>query len=438
MKISSKNVVTDTQSGLQKTLGPFTIWGLGVGYVISGMYFGWNLGLPLAGPYGFLGLILMVSLLYSAFVLCYAELACAMPKAGGAFVYAQRAFGSRLGFLAGVAQLVEFIFAPPAIAAAIGAYFSLFFPQFTPLVIATVAYFLFTAMNIYGVRLSAVFELFITVFAVGELLIFMGFTAPSFSIQAFAKNSEGFTWSGILQAIPFAIWFYLAIEGIANVAEESKNPRKDIHRGFLSVMGTLFVLAIGVFFCAVGVAGWEAIVGSDSPLPLALSHVVGEGSLFYHMLIAIGLFGLVASFHGIILASGRAMLEMGRSGFAPAFLGRTHPRRHTPAWALLVNMSMGLIALWTGHTGEIIMLSVMGALTLYVISMLAFLKLRRDEPHLTRPFMAPFFPYAPWIALILSGGCLISVCVFNWQLMLIFVVLLSGAILINCSRTVIL
>src|SRR5439155_17493574 len=95
-----RNMTAVTQ--LQKTLGPVMIWGLGVGYVISGMYFGWNLGLPEGGPYGLLIATLLVTLMYGAFVFSYAELACAIPKAGGAFDYAHQAFGPRLGFLAGI------------------------------------------------------------------------------------------------------------------------------------------------------------------------------------------------------------------------------------------------------------------------------------------------------------------------------------------------
>src|ERR1051325_3174106 len=76
---------------LQKTLGPVLIWGLGVGYVISGMYFGWNLGLPEGGPYGLLLATVVVTVLYVSFVLGYAELACALPRAGGVFVYPSRA-----------------------------------------------------------------------------------------------------------------------------------------------------------------------------------------------------------------------------------------------------------------------------------------------------------------------------------------------------------
>jgi len=106
---------------LKKALGPVMLWALGVGYVISGMYFGWNLGLPVGGPYGLLAATILVTILYVTFVMGYAELACALPRAGGAFIYARRAMGPAVGFLAGAAQWVEFVFAMPAIAVSIGA-----------------------------------------------------------------------------------------------------------------------------------------------------------------------------------------------------------------------------------------------------------------------------------------------------------------------------
>ena len=70
-----------------------------------------------------------IIILYITFTFSYTELACAIPKAGGVFDYANRGLGKDLGFIAGMAQIIEFVFAPPAIAAAIGAYFHIFFPQ---------------------------------------------------------------------------------------------------------------------------------------------------------------------------------------------------------------------------------------------------------------------------------------------------------------------
>src|SRR3954471_4839849 len=151
---------------LQRTLGPVLIWGLGVGYVISGMYFGWNLGLPEGGPYGMLLATGIVTILYVSFVLGYAELACALPRAGGAFVYTSRAFGPEVGFVGGVAQLVEYMLAPPAVAFAIGSYINQAAPAAPIIVVAVIAYILFTCVNIFGVKISVGFELVLTVIAI--------------------------------------------------------------------------------------------------------------------------------------------------------------------------------------------------------------------------------------------------------------------------------
>jgi ethanolamine permease len=405
---------------LRRTLGPVMIWGLGVGYVISGMYFGWNLGLPVGGPVGLLIATGVVTAMYVCFVLSYAELACAIPRAGGAFDYATRAFGARWGFVTGLAQAIEFVFAPPAIAAAIGAYFALFLPAVKPELFAVGAYLLFTGLNIWGVKQSAIFELVVTVLAVGELLLFAAIALPSFSWEAFTTDPLPNGVGGIIGAIPFAIWFYLAIEGIANAAEEAREPQRDLSRGFISAMGTLVVLAALVLFGAVGVKGWRAVVyaagsdaPSDSPLPLALGHVVGTGHPMFHLLVTIGVFGLVASFHGILLAAGRATLELGRAGHLPRALGVVSARRGTPARALLANSAVGLVALFTGRTGDIIIVSVFGALTLYVLSMAALFKLRRSEPQLERPFRTPLYPWVPGVALGLALGCLVAMAIAN-------------------------
>lgn len=421
---------------LKKTLGPLMLWGLGVGYVISGMYFGWNLGLAEGGTLGLAIATFFIIIMYLTFTFSYTELACAIPKAGGAFDYADRALGKKLGFLAGMAQNVEFIFAPPAIAAAIGAYFNIFFPQIDTLYIAILAYLLFTGLNILGVRAAAIFELVITVLAVLELLIFAGVCLPHMKVENLTLNALPNGFQGAFAAIPFAIWFFLAIEGVANVAEEAKNPQRSILIGFGSAIFTLVVLCLLTFVSAVGVDGWESIVyppgsteASDSPLPLALAKIVGDSHLLYHLLITVGLFGLVASFHGIILAAGRSTFEFGRVGYIPKSLGKVHPKTLTPANALGVNMLVGIVALLTGKTGEIITIACFGALTLYIVSMFSFFALRKNEPDLDRPFKVPLYPFFPACALIIASLALVAMTIYNLKLALIYGLIMLAAYL---------
>lgn len=404
------------------------LWGLGVGYVISGMYFGWNLGLEKGGTGGMAVATLVIMLMYVTFTFSYAELACAIPKAGGVFDYASKAMGKDIGFIAGIAQIVEFILAPPAIAFAIGAYFNAFFPGVPILTCAISVYLVFTALNVYGVKAAASFEVVITVFAVGELLLFSGLAAPKFQLANLTHNAFPNGWEGIFAAIPFAIWFFLGIEGIANVAEETKNPQKDISKGFGWAILTLAILCVLIFVTATGIAGWEAIVykngtggeTSDSPLPLALAKITGNSHMMYHLLITVGLFGLVASFHGLILAAGRSTYEMGRVQHIPAFLGKISPRFHTPANALIGNMVIGILALLSGKTSEIIIISVFGALTLYIIAMLAIIILRKREPLLERPFRVPFYPSFPVISLCIAVVSILAMFIFNLKLGLIY------------------
>ena len=423
--------ITDSSSHLKRILGPLMLWGLGVGYVISGMYFGWNLGLPVGGTLGLAIATFFIIIMYITFTFSYTELACAIPKAGGVFDYATRAMGKDIGFIAGMSQIIEFVFAPPAIAAAIGAYFHIFLPQFSVISIAIVAYIIFTGLNMYGVKAAATFELIVTAFAVFELVLFSGVTLPHFHWSNLTQNAFPNGWMGVWAAIPFAVWFFLGLEGVANVAEETINPQKNVLKGFGSALITLIILCALVFICSVGVGGWEKVVfptpgaeASDSPLPMALSQITGNSGWLYHLLITIGLMGLVASFHGLILAASRATYEFGKTGCIPVIFGKIHPKFKTPVNALLLNMTIGVIALFTGKTGDIITIAVFGAIALYIFAMIAVLKLRKTEPDLVRPFRVPMFPYFPIIALVIAVISMIAMITLNLKLALIFFAIL--------------
>eukprot|EP01034_Spumella_vulgaris_P037803 gene37803-46642_t len=320
-------MTASTAPTLHKTLGTFQLWGIAVGLVISGEYFGWSYGWNTAGTLGFLVATVLVATMYTTFIFSFTELTTAIPHAGGPFAYSRRAFGEKGGLIAGLATLIEFVFAPPAIALAIGAYLNVQFPALDPQHAAVGAYFVFMGLNILGVKLAATFELVVCVLAVAELLVFMGVVAPAFSFSNFALNgwagADTFgapAIAGIFAAIPFAIWFFLAIEGAAMAAEEAKDPKRTIPKAYISGILTLVFLAMGVMFFAGGVGDWRTLSNINDPLPQAMKTVVGESSGWLHMLVWIGLFGLVASFHGIILGYSRQFFALARAGYLPPFL----------------------------------------------------------------------------------------------------------------------
>jgi len=414
---------------LKSSLGPLHLWGIAVGLVISGEYFGWSYGWGAAGTLGFLVTTVLVATMYAAFIFSYTELTAAIPHAGGPFAYSRRAFGPTGGLFAGLATLIEFVFAPPAIALAIGAYLNVQFPALDPKTAAVGAYVVFMGLNILGVQIAATFELVVTVLAVLELLVFMGVVAPGFSVSNFVVNGwaggeqfGGAAIAGIFAAIPFAIWFFLAIEGAAMAAEEAKDPKRTIPIAYISGILTLLVLAFGVMIFAGGVGDWKALSGINDPLPQAMKTVVGESSGWLHMLVWIGLFGLVASFHGIILGYSRQFFALARAGYLPPGLAALHPRFRTPHRAIIAGGLVGIAAIYSDGlinlqgmslTAAMITMSVFGAIVMYILSMASLFRLRRSEPALERPFRAPGYPLVPAVALGLALVCLVAMAWFN-------------------------
>ncbi|NDZ16688.1 ethanolamine permease [Variovorax sp. WS11] len=430
-------------TGLKKVLGPIQLWGIAVGLVISGEYFGWSYGWNTAGTLGFLVATVLVATMYTTFIFSFTELSTAIPHAGGPFAYARRAFGPNGGFVAGFATLVEFVFAPPAIALAIGAYLNVQFPGINPKWFALGAYVIFIALNWVGIGIAAAFELFVTVLAIFELLVFMGVVAPGWSLANFVAHG----WSGssdfgsaaipgIFASIPFAIWFFLAIEGAAMAAEEARDPHRTIPLAYTTGILTLVVLAFGVMIFAGGVGDWRQLANINDPLPQAMKAVVGEQSGWLHMLVWIGLFGLVASFHGIIMGYSRQIFALARAGYLPATFAALSPRFNTPHRALVAGGVIGVAAIFSDEwvqfggqtlTANIVTMSVLGAIVMYLISMAALFKLRRSEPQLERTYRAPFYPVFPAIALLLGLVCLSAMIWFNGKLTLLFLVLMALA-----------
>jgi ethanolamine permease len=429
---------------LPPVLGTWQLWGLAVGLVISGEYFGWSYGWAQAGTLGFLVTTLVVAVMYTSFIFSFTELTTAIPDAGGPFAYARRAFGPLGGAIAGWATLVEFVFAPPAIALAIGAYVAVQFPAVDPTWTAVGAYAVFMALNIVGVTIAANFELFVTLLAVGELLVFMGVVAPEFSWANFTAGgwagSDTFSSAslgGMLAATPFAIWFFLAIEGVAMAAEEARDPHRTIPRAYIGGMLTLVVLALGVMFFAGGVGDWRQLADINDPLPQAMKAVVGDASGWLHMLVWLGLFGLVASFHGIIMGYSRQIFAMARAGYLPRRLATLHPTRGTPWVAILAGGLVGILAIFSDSfvvfggqplTANIVTMAVLGAMVMYISAMASLFVLRAREPELPRSFPAIGYPWVPGLALALAVGCLATVIWSNPGVSLAFGALMTAAV----------
>ncbi len=403
-------------SELKKTLKPIQLWGIIVGMVISGMYCGWNYALDFTSPVGFIVAILIVTVFYTTFMFSYAELSTAIPHAGGPSEYASRALGKFGGFFAGFSCLVEFLFATPAIALSIGAYINFLVPEVPAVIAAIIAYAIFVIINCLGIEAAAKVELTVTIIAIAGLILFVGAGAPHIEMSnIFGGDIFKGGFSGIFGAIPFAIWFYLAVEGGAMSAEECENPKRDIPKGFILGIATLVVLALATFFVTAGTTDAGTISSSDSPLPTALEGIYGAG-LLSNAMSFIGLFGLIASLHGIIIGYSRQGFAMSRAGYLPKFLSKTNSKG-APVHSIVIMSLIGMIFVLTGQTAVIIVISSFGAVALYIISMISLFILRSREPELNRPFKVAY-PIVPAVAIIIAFIFLVALIISNFSTVL--------------------
>ncbi|MEM8574314.1 MAG: ethanolamine permease [Pseudomonadota bacterium] len=392
--------------------------GLGVAYVISGDFAGWNFGLAQGGWGGLFVATLLMATMYTCMCFALAELSTIAPTAGGGYGFARRAFGPWGGFLCGVAILMEYAIAPAAIAVFIGAYCgSLFGIDGWPVYLAFYAVFL--GIHIYGAGEALRLIFAITAVAVVALVVYCFTMAPHFSVDnlfdiaptdaAGASAFLPFGYIGIWAAIPYAMWFFLAIEGVPLAAEETQDPKRDLPRGLIGGMLVLLVFAALMLTLGPGGAGSAALQDSGNPLVAALeSPKVSDGpTLISRFVNFVGLAGLVASFFSIIFGYSRLTFAMSRAGYLPRFLSLTSERK-TPYVALIVPGIIGFILSLSGEGDLLILVAVFGATVSYVMMMASHIALRVSEPQLERAYRTPGGIVTSSVALVLACAAVIA------------------------------
>lgn len=397
---------------LRRFAGVWSLWALGVGAVISGDFFGWNYGLLAGGFGGLLVATLIVAVMYVGLCFSIAELSPALPHTGGAYSFGRTAFGPWGGFLTGLAESIEYVLTPAVIVVGIGGYvgtiaesaigFSLPAPLWWALF-----YAVFVGINIAGVELTFRITVAVTLVALLVLVVFWIGALPLFRWEhalSVVPDPGQSSWlpkgvSGISACLPFAIWFYLAIEQLPLAAEESHDPKRDMPRGLLWGLATLIVASILTLFLNAGIAPGAAVVGaSEEPLFLAFRTILGDGAGSTLLALA-AVAGLVASFHAIIYAYGRNIYSLARAGYFPSWMSRTHPTRDTPHVALVVGAISGFaIALAIEYGGAVfgdvpvagvlLNMAVFGAVIAYIMQMAAYLRIK-SMTSLERPYESP-------------------------------------------------
>jgi ethanolamine permease len=399
--------------------------GLGVAYVISGDFAGWNLGLAQGGWGGLLIAFILMGIMYTCMVFGLAELSSTLPTAGAGYAFARRALGPLGGFATGMAVLIEYAVAPAAIATFIGGYveaLGLFgLTNSWPIYLAT--YVIFIGIHLRGVGEALKIMFAITAVATIALAAAVAGLLPKFDAARLfdivpdgSAGSSAFLpmgISGILAALVYGIWFFLAVEGVPLAAEETSNPKRDMPRGIIVAVLILVVFGALMLVLVPGAAGSQAMSASDNPLPEALRIAYGGNTLLADFINYAGLAGLVASFFSIIYAYSRQLFALSRAGYLPRWMSLTGKRR-TPYWALIVPGTIGfLLAALTQNGALLINIAVFGATVSYVLLNLSHIVLRRKEPLLERGYRTPGGTVTTSIALILSAVAVVATFVVD-------------------------
>jgi ethanolamine permease len=412
---------------LRRHAGVWSLWALGVAAVISGDFFGWNFGLA----YGFGGLLvatIVVTVMFFGLCFSIAEMSPALPHTGGAYSFARSAFGPWGGFTTGVAETIEYVITPAVIVVGIGAYMDsisddLFgFTMSQPLW-WLVFYAIFVLLNYVGVEASFRFTVAICLISLAILVVFFVGALTELDFTRFAIDTQGgwFTEGipGVFYALPFAIWFYLAIEELPLAAEESADPKRDIPRGTIWGLVTLVVTGFLVLFLNTGISpGAAELSESGEPLLAGLTTIFGEGTST-SLLGLIAVAGLVASFHTIIFAYGRNIFSLSRAGYYPHPLSVTHGTRQTPHVALVLGAVLGWIAAYIIYKNtdselgaSLLYMAVFGAVISYFMQCLSFIMLRRRLPNIGRPYRSPVGEWGAAIAGVIAL-CSLGAILYN-------------------------
>jgi APA family basic amino acid/polyamine antiporter len=347
--------------------------------------------------------------------LCLAELGAAMPRAGGQYIYLQRAFGPVWGFLYGWGAAVVINPASLAfVAVGFATYLGFFFPL-SPLgvkVVAVASLGALTLLNYFGLRVGALTQNILTLIKIGAVLALIGLCLllPGGSAANLQPVWPAESLIGLVAPFGLAMILVLgAYDGwieITYVGSEMRNPGRDMARSI--VLSTLLValLYVGVSVAAVYVLGRAGTAASTLVAADAMKVVLGPaGGAFITLAILVSTIGCN---NGIMFTAARIPYAMAREGRFFAWAARLHPTYQTPNRVLVVQGIWSAVLALSGTYNQLLTYVVFVGFLFYALSCAAVMLLRRREPGLPRPYRTWGYPVTPVVFILFSGYLILS------------------------------
>ncbi len=440
--------------GLTKTLGPFSLIGLGIGAIIGAGIFvlTGKAAASYAGPAICLSFVL--SGVACAFVgLCYAELAAMIPASGSAYTYTYATIGEIFAWMIGWDLILEYGMGAATVAVGWSGYFVSLLGSFgiqippnwaqatgeavkladgsTATAVlnlpAVAIVLLLTALLMFGTRESTrannvivAFKLFVVaaVVVVGVFYVRSGNWTP------FIPDNKGnfgeFGWSGILRGASVVFFAYLGFDAVSTAALEAKRPQTDMPIGILVSLGVCTVLYVLMALVMTGMVPYTKL-GVADPVAVAID---ATGIAWLAMLVKFAaLAGLTTVIFVSLFGQARILFSIAQDRLLPAFFSTVHPKFHTPfASQALIGVVVAAIAASfpIGLLGEMVSI---GTLFTFLLVCVAVLHLRRSQPRVKRPFRTPAVPWVPILGIGFSVLLMLGLPAATWLRLAVWMVI---------------
>ena len=381
-----------TLSKLKKELHLIDVYAITTGTILSGGFFLLpGLAAAQAGPAVIISYMLAAVPLIPA-ILCMIELSTAMPKAGGIYFFFDRSMGPLVGTIGGFGTWLTLILKTAFALIGIGAYLSLFMPGQIELPLAIAFALLFGFLNLVGAKETGKIQVCLTG---GILLLLSGFIFNGiFRINA--SHFSGFFDAGSESIIATAGLVYLSFMGvskIASVAEEVKNPERNIPLGiFLSLITAFIIYGLGIYVM-LGVLPAEKFYGSLTPVATVSEYMMGNAGKILATIAAVFAFSAVTN-TGILSAS-RYPLAMSRDHLLPKFFRRLS-KKQIPIYSVVITVAMIILCLVLFNPTKIAKLASVFQLLVFALCCLAVIIMRESKIDSYDPgYKVPLYPWLP-------------------------------------------
>ncbi|MBN1435870.1 MAG: amino acid permease [Sedimentisphaerales bacterium] len=362
-------------------------------FVLPGLVFS-EAGSAIVISYALAGLMIVPAMLSQA------ELTTAMPKSGGTYFFIERAMGALPGTYAGLANWFSIALKSAFALVGIGAFARLIWPDMTVgqiKAIAVGACVFFTVLNIVSVKGTGWAQILLVVLLLGCLGAFIGLGVPEYQrlSGAGARPFEGMMgrgWMHVLGTVGMVFVSFGGLTAVASVAEEIREPGRNIPRGMFAAAAVVTLIYIAAIFVTVGVLGAGELDGNLTPLSSAAGKFMGRWGM---VLLSLGaMLAFVTTANGGILAASRSPMAMSRDGLLPSLVEKASKRFGTPWVSVLVTSGFMVVVIVVLDIGDLVKAASMMMLVLFLLVNLAVIVMRASKIQNYRPlYRSPLFPW---------------------------------------------